>query len=515
MFLTSSICTADTFETLVMPGEVIEGHKKYENKCSSCHELFSKRGQDKLCLQCHKKINRDVKIRKGFHGKNGDVKNTRCKSCHTDHKGRGADIIKLDEMLFSHDKTDYKLKGKHQTVKCNSCHLENKKHRDASSDCLSCHKKDNPHKNQIKLKRIFNSCQNCHNEKGWDDIHFDHGKTDYKLTGKHKTALCQSCHINENYSKTPDKCISCHKHNDVHQGKNGKNCQKCHTTAKWGKISFDHNRDTSFVLKGKHIKTPCKSCHNNVKIKRDVKNKKKKARNCYSCHLYDDKHNGVFGKKCAECHIEKKWTDSKFNHNQDTEFRLKGKHVKISCQSCHKSKDKNLKKNCVSCHKPDDVHKGSLGNKCDSCHIEKNWNTKVSFDHDLTKFPLIGIHKGTSCEECHNSAEFEKSTQSCVSCHKTSDVHKGRLGKNCELCHTPNDWGVWIFDHNRQSKFKLKNAHSKLHCNSCHTEQVNRITGNVRSCRNCHANDDVHDGQFGNQCDKCHSDKNFKDINMK
>jgi len=269
LFIFSSSVVANPLESLVMPGKVIEGHKKYESKCSNCHELFSKRGQDKLCLSCHKKVNSDVKKKRGFHGKNKSIRKALCKSCHTEHKGRNADIVKLEKEIFNHNKTDFRLRGRHKVIKCTSCHKKNKKYREAKSECRSCHIKESPHKKVKAKKGIFKKCQSCHRATGWNKMVFNHNKkTKYKLTGAHKTALCQSCHINQRYLKTPKKCISCHKLDDVHRGKNGKKCNKCHTTKQWSKISFNHTKDTSFRLKGKHKKTPCKSCHKKISLKR-------------------------------------------------------------------------------------------------------------------------------------------------------------------------------------------------------------------------------------------------------
>ena len=59
--LSVDLAIANPLESLVMPGEVIEGHKKYESECSNCHEVFSKKSQKVLCLKCHKKVNYDVK----------------------------------------------------------------------------------------------------------------------------------------------------------------------------------------------------------------------------------------------------------------------------------------------------------------------------------------------------------------------------------------------------------------------------------------------------------------------
>ena len=77
---------------LLMPGPVVKGHAKYESECTKCHVLFKKGGQNEKCLECHKTVGIDLKKKKGFHGRNFKVKGSECKHCHTDHKGRGADI---------------------------------------------------------------------------------------------------------------------------------------------------------------------------------------------------------------------------------------------------------------------------------------------------------------------------------------------------------------------------------------------------------------------------------------
>lgn len=509
---------ANPLESLVMPGEVIEGHKKYESDCNNCHELFSKRGQDKLCLNCHKKINDDVESKKGFHGKNSPVRKASCKSCHTEHKGREADIVKLEKEIFNHNKTDFVLRGQHKIVECTACHKKNKKYREVKSECQSCHLKESPHKKAKAKKGLFKNCQSCHRATSWANLNFDHNKnTKYKLTGAHKSALCQSCHINQQYTKTPKLCISCHKVDDVHRGRQGQQCQKCHTTKQWGKISFDHTRDTNFKLRGKHNKTPCKSCHTKIPFIKKTMIKKKQARKCFSCHSYDDKHNGVFGNKCNTCHLDKGWNVTKFEHDKDTDFQLQGQHKKIECDSCHKvnKKKKKLKTNCISCHKNDDVHKGNLGNKCDSCHTSSSWKKRVKFEHDLTAFPLMGLHSAVACEECHTSTGYKKIDKSCAFCHKNDDFHKGKLGNNCDRCHTANDWGVWFFDHNKQSKFKLTGKHKKVHCHTCHNQSIKKVERTPRSCLSCHSNDDPHNGQFGSKCSNCHNTKDFTEIEMR
>jgi len=506
-FSSASNSFAAPFDQFLMPGKLIDGHKKYEKQCEKCHESFDKQAQDKLCLACHKKVNRDVEKKIGFHGKSKQVKANICKFCHTDHVGRGANVVGLDVHTFDHRQTDFKLKGMHKKVTCISCHpskenQEKKKYREAKHACVDCHDKVDVHQNRLGKK-----CHNCHSEKRWNKTKFDHDKTDYKLTGKHKKVSCGDCHPNQIFKDTPKQCISCHKLQDVHRSEFGTKCHKCHKTSKWKSVKFDHDK-TKFKLRNRHAKISCNACHKTNNYKKKLKRK------CYTCHLADDKHSGSYGKKCKACHVDTKWTKITFNHDKDTKFKLKGDHKKALCNACHPGilyEDK-VKKSCKSCHKADDVHNGKQEQDCQYCHQQNDWRKKLFFDHDLTNFPLIGLHGVTACENCHMTPEYKMERHDCFSCHKTDDVHKKKLTSDCLLCHNPNDWGIWAFDHDKQSDYKLDGAHKEIHCEGCHQEPVKDRKKIVLSdkCHSCHQYDDVHSGQFGKYCDRCHSTESFK-----
>jgi len=488
----------------MMPGKVIKGHEKYEADCNQCHESFDRKKQSGLCRKCHKKIDSDIRTEIGYHGKIKNVKKKECNVCHTDHKGRNVDIIKLDKQTFNHMQTDFPLKGKHTTVACQSCHIPNKKYRQAANDCYSCHKKSDIHNKQLGKK-----CHQCHSEKNWRTTRFNHNKTNFKLTGKHNDISCESCHINQNYNNTPKKCVRCHITKDIHAGEFGDRCEKCHKSDKWTSIIFSHNHDTKFNLTGSHKKNSCDSCHDKNPYKHIT------PKQCISCHKQDDSHRGIFGKKCQTCHQTTSWQKHHFNHNKDTNYKLENKHAKAHCHDCHQSNAYKLRKNraCYDCHRLDDTHQGSQGKSCNTCHSTISWNSKVAFDHDLSDFPLIGLHASVSCDECHADSRYKKTPNTCKSCHQQVDMHKGTFGTKCQTCHNPNSWKRWEFDHNRKTDFLLKDAHDQLECHACHLlDNKNSMPG--RTCNECHANDDIHNGGFGIQCERCHTMDSFTNILM-
>src|ERR1700678_943846 len=102
-------------------------------------------------------------------------------------------------------------------------------------------------------------------------------------------------------------------------------------------------------------------------------------------------------------------------------------------------KQQKLGTDCGGCHRADDPHGGSLGKACETCHSATKWSD-VAFDHDLTAYPLLGLHVAATCGQCHENQHFKETPQACIGCHAKEDVHKGELGKDCGACHTPNGW---------------------------------------------------------------------------
>ena len=508
LVLHSLSAAAINLDLLLMPGKVIEGHAEYEEDCHLCHQKLKKESQDKKCLGCHdhSNISEDLSRHKGFHGKTEKIRKQPCKHCHTDHQGRDAKIVHIDTETFDHRATDYEIKGAHLTVACAGCHRKGEKFSQAPGQCIDCHEQDDHHKTQLGVK-----CSDCHTDTAWKEFKFDHAKeSEFDLIGKHRQVNCSLCHPGQRYTKTPNKCVSCHKINDSHAGQYGEECDTCHTSQGWSEIHFDHDSETKFRITGKHRKARCDSCHKTGLYKN------KSDPQCKSCHLLDDTHKGKNGTDCRECHSTEGWEKISFEHNKDTKFTLAGKHKELVCEACHRNTEskQSLDTQCISCHLDDDVHSRGAGQKCQQCHDQASWNKNIFFDHGLTNFPLLGQHATASCEECHMSAVFKDTSSTCEECHQDNDVHEGHLGNHCAECHNPNDWQLWLFDHDARTEFILNGKHQGLDCLACHQETLTRNKKPETQCYFCHQDSDIHEGGYGNNCSRCHTTESFSEITL-
>src|SRR5258705_9446141 len=136
-------------ETLLMPGKLSTAHAKYEADCTSCHDRSNRTRQPQLCLECHKGIAEDVRATRGLHGRLSGAMSLQCRACHSEHRGRDADIVKFSRDQFHHERTDFPLRGAHSSLSCGACHQKGKKFSSAASDCYSCHRQQEPHAGKL------------------------------------------------------------------------------------------------------------------------------------------------------------------------------------------------------------------------------------------------------------------------------------------------------------------------------------------------------------------------------
>jgi hypothetical protein len=88
----------------------------------------------------------------------------------------------------------------------------------------------------------------------------------------------------------------------------------------------------------------------------------------------------------------------------------------------------------------------------------------------------------------------------------------GKIKIACEVCHTVDSWKMRSdskFDH-ASTGFDLMGVHKKIECTSCHKKF--NFSGTKKTCGSCHT--DVHKGELGNNCLRCHSTDVWKITDM-
>jgi len=407
-------------------------------KCEDCHKAafisdvkikakkFTYLGLKTECLACHA----------DYHQK---TLSTNCAECHTDEKFKPAS-------KFDHNKSKFKLAGKHQDIACAECHKTSVRNGQKfqefkgvkATNCTNCHK-------DVHDNKFGQNCAECHNNESFTVVggvkNFDHSKADFKLEGKHVNVACKKCHKVK--LTTPlffKRCTDCH--TDYHGKEFAKNgvspdCSACHNEKGFTEFSYtieQHNAGV-FPLKGAHVATPCFACH-----KKEEKWKFKEiGKNCKDCHL--DIHNTFISSKyypeanCESCHNLNRWSAVEFDHKK-TQFELEGAHTKQTCRDCHFNKEKTghanqkfsgLATNCTNCHT--DVHFKQFEDNgvtdCKKCHNSDSFKPASKFDHSKARFLLDGKHVNVACIKCHKEVTEQGVTFVLYKTNKTK----------CEDCH--------------------------------------------------------------------------------
>jgi Zn finger protein HypA/HybF involved in hydrogenase expression len=496
LLLVAGTAVGGSLESLVMPGPVFAGHADVEDDCRSCHDPFDADAQRGLCLDCHESIAQDIGRGKGFHGRSPDAVAAACKSCHSEHLGRAADISGLQPEFFDHALTDFRLEGAHADLVCASCHAAGARPAAAPASCHDCHREDDPHGG-----RLGERCGSCHTAARWDEETFDHASTNFPLTGSHARQNCESCHADARFASGGNQCVDCHRQHDPHAGTRGDQCASCHDTTDW-KTELDHAATAGFVLVGAHAELACGNCHVAEPDYGGL------ASGCSACHAADDAHRGRNGADCGACHGQVSWAAT-FDHAAKTGFPLRGGHAPLPCAACHVGKlEDQLPTDCAGCHAAEDPH-GDTRAACGDCHDDATWAGASGFRHDRASFALVGMHRNAVCDQCHETLAFTPTPAECRDCHAVEEPHNGAFGVECATCHNPVGWDFAQFDHARQTDFALGGAHAELVCEACHAPGVAPQTLGT-ACIDCHRADDVHHGGFGAECDRCHDPESFE-----
>ncbi len=474
--------------------------------CAECHPApWSGVSLSDRCLACHTDVEQDPKNFHAIMFAHGQP--SACQNCHTEHRGAGATLtLVMDANIFSHARLGYSLQAHAKMAdgtpfQCTGCHTNGYAGAFDQAVCASCHSTLDAAFMAGHAQAFGLDCLACHDGVDSYGRAFDHTRVAFSLTGKHKTVPCAQCHSGArnlaDLKATAQACNACHAKDDAHQGGLGQDCGHCHTPDGWKLATIDHSQ-TAFPLIGKHQSVACQACHVNVVFKGT-------PTDCAACHLKDDVHQGDFGQDCGQCHTPVDWQEASIDHAQ-TRFPLIGMHATVPCLHCHVDNIfKGTPTNCAACHSKDDAHQGDLGQTCETCHNPVSW-FMATMDHNLAAFKLIGKHQTVPCESCHVNNVFKGTPKDCYSCHAKDDAHKGTLGSDCSICHSPAGWLPSTFNH-ALTIFPLTGAHASVACSRCHVSGPIGIMfkGTPTICSACHADPAYHAGLFGLGCASCHS----------
>jgi len=404
---------------------------------------------------------------------------------------------------------------------CGRCHPPFWSAETMADLCLSCHTAirsemgDATSLHGTLFQDSLSICQVCHTEHHgsnasltiWSDISFPHDNTGFSLAG-HTTRAdgmtfdCNDCHVQGFSSFAVQTCLDCHLLVDqafaqAHLQDFDTACLACHDGIdRYG--DFDHNQQI-FPLVGEHLQAGCSQCHMDD---RSIADLQATPTDCVSCHRAEDAHGGEFGERCGVCHHPAGWTPTVYDHTL-TDFNLEGKHIDVACDDCHVSRYMGTPEDCFSCHAQDDPHQGEFGTGCESCHEPSGWEN-ITFDHDLSAFPLDGAHVNLECSECHKDGVFRDTPTECAACHEEPAFHLGLFtGQACSACHTTAAWSPASFE--GLHTFPMNHGEQVNTCSDCHQPDLTQWI-----CFPCHdrvAVDEEHDKEGiinTSDCLSCH-----------
>jgi hypothetical protein len=87
--------------------------------------------------------------------------------------------------------------------------------------------------------------------------------------------------------------------------------------------------------------------------------------NCATCHQTKDRHNGLFGKDCAQCHGTTKWTLPDFRHPSS---------ASQSCNQCHQAPPSHYMMHFQMISMKVACQPNAKVNQCFLCHQTTSWN---------------------------------------------------------------------------------------------------------------------------------------------
>ena len=509
-----AIATLASGQAIFSPGELnaergstpihgVYAHADLGRDCAACHTSFwSGEYMGDRCLECHVSTRAELDVETAFHF--GFANPGNCRGCHTDHHGAEGPLTRAAMDNFPHERAGFSLDA-HEVISqdgsfmCGECHTVPLGSFDLNA-CRACHLSYDAAFVLQHVRDFYPTCLGCHDGLDTYGASFDHGATTFALEGEHALLECGSCHAGaqdlDMLQATPGECAGCHIDDNIHSAAISTECGDCHTPDSWEEAIFEHAL-SGYDLVGTHLDVDCEACH----IDRQWAGI---PRLCAQCHIKADVHAGQFIEDCGSCHLPTEWSELTYDHAQSI-FPLTGAHLDTSCEGCHiDGQFVDTPTQCVSCHQEDDRHGGQFGDDCSACHTTNRWS-EVTFDHQLSRFPLNGAHRNTPCLQCHQGGRYVGTPTACFQCHGEPSFHAGLFGLDCGLCHSTSAWRPASF--NGPHSFPMNHGGAGGTCSTCHPNSYTAYT-----CYACHEHNQSeiakkHQeegiGDFSN-CVRCH-----------
>lgn len=507
-----------------------------DQNCASCHADPHDGKMVLACASCHGQRTWDELHSTGHDrflpllGGHGDVA---CRECHADNGTRALEVLGTNhppprDCVVCHE-------SPHAAMFVDGVARQNAM--SSGATCVVCH---------VVEHTSFR-------EETIEVTAAQHASSGFGLEAPHDEASCADCHAPDGGTfaarypgRGADACSACHE--DPHGGQfatgpfAGGDCIACHDRHRFEPHAFtvEKHAQAGLALTGKHVDTGCNDCHA-IAREGDPRSFRGVKSDCDACHA--DAHAGFFERfaaklppekhgDCARCHDAETFgsvIQPRFDHTAWTGFAVLGAHAQDSCESCHPlaaEPDETGRRfgrvaehfgkytGCVTCHA--DPHRGQFDAAdlpstidgradCARCHVDTSFRSLAAdFDHDRwTGFAVVGAHAEIGCAPCH--APLRKPDELgrtwgrakgplCADCH--TDPHAGQFAvagdTDCQRCHVDDAEAYLDFNHDRDSRFALGEAHRLVECSTCHLPTRIRGVETVRyrplktECSACH-----------------------------
>ncbi|MEI8030538.1 MAG: hypothetical protein WCH35_12230, partial [Comamonadaceae bacterium] len=365
---------------------------------------------------------------------------------------------------FDHMSTGFELRGAHQTVRCETCHIDGI-FKGTPKECATCHVQNNQRgalAKSVKHIPVTAACESCHapTSPSFSGVRFSHIMV--------QEGTCQSCHDGFHGSGKPTNHIP-----------TGMTCGACHnTTAFLPAIKFDHASVSSFA------NFPCASCHDNLRAKgmsfNHLPNTGKLG--CDSCHQASMtsgftsfgggqmSHSGI-SSGCEACHGPNVTNSTFYGVNRivvmpSTSGPGVNSHLPTTtkCESCHLASTPKamMPAAAVKGTGPGTgfmtppptsaaIHVGASGN-CAACH-ETNFVWMSMSQYPMTGYLGFQTRPQPTAGQFNSADASHPLTGECSTCHAglsfdPKDVIKPpnhiptAVSATCSSCHTNTDFSV-------------------------------------------------------------------------